>query len=259
MPSASEPRTADRHLTAALRTELALRNRERVALLDAGCGEGRLLSHVCGALGVDGFGFDVKNPRSSRYETFPAQTIESLTRRHPTVDWSDRVRICGPDDPWPFAADTFDVVLSQEVLEHAFDIEHFMHEQSRVLRPGGFGIHLFPLRSVLMEWHLRVPFAHRIKSHHAREQYLRLVRHPRPEFNADYLQFGTRYYSASEVFIAAKKSHLRASFRYVPDFYFQRLRARDRYGSRSALMESAWSLALRFVESITLLVERPLQ
>jgi SAM-dependent methyltransferase len=41
------------------------------------------------------------------------------------------------DERFPFEADTFDVVVAGELLEHVRDPEHVVAEARRVLRPGG--------------------------------------------------------------------------------------------------------------------------
>ncbi|MEV7972708.1 class I SAM-dependent methyltransferase [Cellulomonas sp. NPDC089187] len=40
-------------------------------------------------------------------------------------------------DDLPFDADSFDVVVSFQVIEHVDDVERYLHEIKRVLRPGG--------------------------------------------------------------------------------------------------------------------------
>lgn len=48
-------------------------------------------------------------------------------------------------DPLPFATDSFDVVVSCDVLEHVDSIEHSLDEIRRVLRPGGVFIGFVPV------------------------------------------------------------------------------------------------------------------
>ncbi len=39
---------------------------------------------------------------------------------------------------WPFPSDSFDVVVSNQVIEHISDIDHFIKEIFRILKPGGY-------------------------------------------------------------------------------------------------------------------------
>jgi len=43
----------------------------------------------------------------------------------------------------PFASGTADLVISRSTLEHLIDLEHFIREGYRVLKRGGYFIHLF--------------------------------------------------------------------------------------------------------------------
>lgn len=56
-------------------------------------------------------------------------------------------------EPLPFATDTFDLVLSHEVLEHVGDDERAVQEIVRVLRPGGRAVIFVPNRLWLFETH----------------------------------------------------------------------------------------------------------
>lgn len=44
----------------------------------------------------------------------------------------------------PFQDDVFDVVFSSNVLEHVLDLPYLHAEMKRVLRPGGYCVHLMP-------------------------------------------------------------------------------------------------------------------
>ena len=46
-------------------------------------------------------------------------------------------RVCDLGEPLPFEDASFDVVVSNQVIEHVPDIDRFVTEARRVLRPGG--------------------------------------------------------------------------------------------------------------------------
>jgi SAM-dependent methyltransferase len=39
--------------------------------------------------------------------------------------------------PWPYEDESFDVICSNQVIEHVVDTDMFVHESFRCLRPGG--------------------------------------------------------------------------------------------------------------------------
>jgi ubiquinone/menaquinone biosynthesis C-methylase UbiE len=41
---------------------------------------------------------------------------------------------------WPFRKNYFDVVVSNQVIEHVVDLDHFLGEVFRVLKPGGYRV-----------------------------------------------------------------------------------------------------------------------
>ena len=47
----------------------------------------------------------------------------------------------------PFASDSVDVVCSRSVVEHLPDVDRFLAEAHRVLRPGGLAVSLFPSKN----------------------------------------------------------------------------------------------------------------
>ena len=49
--------------------------------------------------------------------------------------------------PWPVADASIDIVISRSVIEHLQDTETFARECHRVLKPGGYSVHLLPGRN----------------------------------------------------------------------------------------------------------------
>lgn len=96
-------------------------------VLDAGCGRGiaahdavqvrRDLTHLRGrckrVIGID---------------------VDPGAAENPTLDEFHRIT---PGGPWPVADASVDLVVSNSVLEHVEDPDHFFSELRRVLKPGG--------------------------------------------------------------------------------------------------------------------------
>jgi ubiquinone/menaquinone biosynthesis C-methylase UbiE len=88
-------------------------------VLDLGCGDGRL-----GA--------------SLRAGALTAADVSSVALRRAARRLPDaEVALVGVDEPLPFVDNEFELVLCAEVLEHVRDVQLFLSEVRRVLRPGG--------------------------------------------------------------------------------------------------------------------------
>jgi SAM-dependent methyltransferase len=111
-------------------------------VLEVGCGEGRGIDRII-----------------PRVKTFTAidkiePVIEDLRRKYPTGKF-----LSGNIPPLStFTSDSFDVVLSFQVIEHIQDDKLFLQEIHRVLRPGGTAYITTPNRPLSLTrnpWHIR--------------------------------------------------------------------------------------------------------
>lgn len=94
---------------------------ERGRLLDAGCGAGRATALLAAAgYRVTGIDISLSALEKARAHSMTASTVAGIL-----------------DLSLPFADGTFDTVFSCEVIEHLFDIQRYLAEMRRVLRPGG--------------------------------------------------------------------------------------------------------------------------
>jgi SAM-dependent methyltransferase len=64
-----------------------------------------------------------------------------------------------------YATASFDLVLSNQVLEHVADLNAALQEIHRVLKPDGAVLSIFPARDVYREGHIGIPFSHWFPGH----------------------------------------------------------------------------------------------
>ena len=144
------------------------RPRGSIRILDHGCGGGFALLYLL-ARGYTGiFGVDiVHNEGNPMWNRLMAEVLGS-SEKH--FSYYDGIRL-------PFDDTTFDVVFSNQVIEHVEGRywEAFLDEEARVLKPGGIAFHEAPHRLGPYESHSRTWLLH----------YL-----PRPMFLPFYAAFG---------------------------------------------------------------------
>jgi len=274
------------HLLSILATEIGKRAQAggRVRVLDAGCGNGHLLTFLQANLAalfpeleIEIHGYDVADHGVQAQDYF-STTLTWCRESCPAVLWEERLKLITQDDAWPFDSDYFDFVISNQVIEHVSDHRHFFAEHARVLKKGGCGAHLFPLRHYIYEGHLLIPLAHKISDWYFLRCYIRVMsrlgfgKYRRQngggldefsERHADYMMFFTNYLSHSELMAVVKRSRLRPSLKYTVDFYRHKVRqllGRDvvlklDVDRRTGLGYWLSYHILKFVSSITLFVE----
>lgn len=141
-------------------TALALEHGRRV--LDYGCGAGRLMS-VAAAAGLDIYGCDTF---AGHYGGWDAQATDDVARRIRKIE----------NGGAPWAAETFDVVISNQVLEHVDDPEFVISDMGRVLKPKGVILAAFPVITTAYEGHLGLYGAHWLPPGRFRHAYFKMAR-----------------------------------------------------------------------------------
>jgi len=128
-------------LQAAMKEIGALEQPFQTKVLDFGCGSGRLVQCLL-SLGYDAYGCDIT--------PYWRETSHADVERLATLSFAP-YRL-------PFEDNTFDVVVSTSVLEHAQNKEELFSEIYRILKVGGYAMHLFPGKWYLpVEPHIYVP------------------------------------------------------------------------------------------------------
>jgi SAM-dependent methyltransferase len=119
-----------------------------VRVLDYGCGQGTVV-RLLRDEGIDCYGCDafVQIGRAPRDFVLNPQWFGSVIKDM-------------PDGKIPFAAEEFDLVVNNQVMEHVENMELTLSEMHRVLKPGGMLFSVFPHKSTWREGHCGVAFIH---------------------------------------------------------------------------------------------------
>jgi SAM-dependent methyltransferase len=132
-------------------------------VLDFGCGAGHVVSLLRGA-GYDAYGVDIRWPGHD-YGDIENSGLPAGALRF----YEEGGRL-------PYGDNCFDIIVSDQVLEHVVPLESTISELERVLKPGGTMYHHFPSLAVLREGHTGIPLAHRLPPGRMRLYYTTTLR-----------------------------------------------------------------------------------
>jgi SAM-dependent methyltransferase len=121
-----------------------------IRIMDYGCGGGQLLTYLR-VLGYTNLtGIDVGN----------AEKKYILNTMHNNMGFKTSIFFIYDGVTLPFSNLSFDIVISQQVLEHVHNVERYFSESGRVLSPKGQMLLEFPHRLVPFDTHTRMWFVH---------------------------------------------------------------------------------------------------
>lgn len=165
------PIVSQRHLGLVLAAELSRSNSlPEIRILDMGCGDGSMLAYLSQFLPsrFPGRRFELRGFEVGdigwRGETFLEETLGYLHAAAPDYPWTGRLSVFSFTDEWPYEPHSFDVIISNQVLEHVQDHAFVFRQIRRCLKPGGVSFHLFPLNEVVYEGHAHMPIVHWIRN-----------------------------------------------------------------------------------------------
>ncbi len=258
-----------------------------IRVLDAGCGNGSMIEYLQTMLPEirpsyrwEVYGYDVADHGVQENPEFISAAVQHLSDTIPGIQWGPRIQTISVTDLWPYKDGAFNVIVSNQVLEHVNDPVHFFSELRRCLADDGFSAHIFPVKSQLMETHIKVPFAHRIENHDLMRIWIkfwnlvgfgRFKTYNQPgdtleqfaEKEADRLTYYCRYIRAHELLRICKDAQLRPSFRYTRSMYAAKIRALLRRTPRLAYSPQRsyfldWLLfhVLKYAAGITLFLDK---
>jgi len=230
--------------------KLSLNKPNTLRILDIGCGNGILLSTLLKELPprypdlqIEFYGLDVEDSHIQERD-YLKKTLELLNQTKFSSEWNTNLRLIHSEDHWPFEDNFFDIIYSNQVLEHVFNQHLFFNEIKRTMKQDGYSFHLFPLKHYFYEGHLLIPFVHKFKSWtstyhwikgasylglgkyrvHKKEKLCTSIQHF-SERHADYLFYEVNYQTALEITKTAKSCRLKPSFDFTSLYYKQKLRS----------------------------------
>jgi len=121
-----------------------------IRILDYGCGSGQLLTYLR-LLGYDNLtGVDLRSQ----------EALNQVNTMHNNMGFGSDIFFTYDGVSLPFDDSSFDIILSQQVLEHVHNVEQYFSESKRVLSSGGKMLLEFPHRLVPFDTHTQMWFVH---------------------------------------------------------------------------------------------------
>ena len=136
-------------------------------IVDVGCGQGRFVK-LCLDNGIKNMsGCDLFMEAETEQEK--QRLAAELAKTFPFTLMTD--------ERLPYPDNSFDIVVSNQVLEHVPDKRFLVGEMVRILRPGGRLLLVFPTADSIFEAHVYLPWFHRfnLKNRLVRALYYVLV------------------------------------------------------------------------------------
>lgn len=123
-----------------------------IRVLDYGCGGGDTVA-LLRAEGINAVGCDTFYGGNGHQGDARESLIAERVRAGLVIEVPETGDL-------PFPPHSFDVILSNQVLEHVTDLPATLARMEKVLAPDGLMLHHFPDRGVWREGHMGVAFAH---------------------------------------------------------------------------------------------------
>ncbi len=124
--------------------------KQEIRILDYGSGRGRSVA-VLRNMGFLAFGVEVDLvPFNNGLDYFEQNGYKP----------NDFLSLIGNNCKTTFGDNFFDIVFSEQVLEHVEEVDIMIEEISRITKDGGVHIHTFPAKYHLVEQHLFMPIIH---------------------------------------------------------------------------------------------------
>lgn len=123
--------------------------KKNIKILDWGCGKGDLVKFL-NDHGYDCYGLEVEDNIKVK-DQLKIYDDDFLKKKIFYIKHDNRTK---------FMSNFFDIVITNQVLEHMSNKIEFINELRRILKTGGFSYNILPAKFRLIEVHIKMPFVH---------------------------------------------------------------------------------------------------
>lgn len=124
-------------------------DKKNLKILDWGCGKGDLVKFL-NDHGYDCYGLEVEDNKKAKGQ-LELRKNEFL---------KNKIFYIKHDNETKFMPNFFDIVITNQVLEHMSNKIGFINELKRILKTGGFSYNILPAKFRFIEVHLKMPLVH---------------------------------------------------------------------------------------------------
>lgn len=163
---------------------------QQMDVLDVGCGQGRMARPLAGWLRGQYCGFDISRGGIDWCEEHYAD-MPNFAFTHADIfnaRYNKDGAVAARDFRFPYADNRFDCIFATSVFTHMFaeDIENYLQEIARVLRPEGRALITWFLKDLIPPQNSPLNFAHRVDA----QSYTTLAETPEAAmaFDADWVR-----------------------------------------------------------------------
>ncbi len=120
-----------------------------IKILDWGCGKGDLVKFL-NDHGYDCYGLEIDSNKK----------IKNQINLNINQNLNNKISYITDDNFTKFQSDYFDMVITNQVIEHMSNKNRFIDELNRILKKGGVSYNILPAKYRVVEVHLNMPFVH---------------------------------------------------------------------------------------------------
>ena len=117
-----------------------------IKILDWGCGKGELIDYL-----------NENNFNCVGVEISELKIQSNIPSKNNNIK---KIFLINSDNKTEFESNYFDVIITNQVIEHMSNKNSFLFEVNRILKKGGISYNILPAKYRINEVHLKMPFVH---------------------------------------------------------------------------------------------------
>lgn len=136
----------DKFLKVIINLSKNFKDKESIKILDWGCGKGELIDYL------KNYNFNCYGVEISKFK-MQEKNLEYKNN-------NEKIFLININNKTHFESDSFDIIITNQVIEHIDNKDSFLLEINRILKKGGISYNILPAKYRINEVHLKMPFIH---------------------------------------------------------------------------------------------------